>query len=82
MFRDFLFTELLPLSLASEARLREFYRSNVVLNVVSQLSPGARQAAAARWLHCCGSVSAAGRLCHGSMHTNRTGFAGADQMSA
>ena len=39
------------------------------------------QAAAARWLHACGSVSAAGRLCHGSMHTNRTGFAGADQMS-
>ena len=28
----------------------------MVLRVVSQLSPGARQAAAARWLHCCGSL--------------------------
>ena len=38
------------------------YRSNVVLRVVdSQLSPGARQAAAARWFHSCGSVLSGGQ---------------------
>ena len=57
------------------------YRSKVVLRVVCQLSPGARQAAAARSSQSCGSVAAAGRLCHSSIHTQRTGFAGADQMS-
>ena len=55
-------------------------RSNVVLRVVSQVWPGARQAAAARWLHSWASVWAPGRECHGSMQTKRTGFAGADQM--
>ena len=55
-------------------------RSNVVLRVVFQVWPGARQAAAARWLHSWVSVWAPGRECHGSMQTKRTGFAGADQM--
>ena len=54
---------------------------NIVLKVVDHASPGARQAAAARWFQSCGSSSAPGRLCHGSMHTKRTGFAGADQIS-
>ena len=49
-------------------------RSNVVLRVVFQVWPGARQAAAARWLHSWVSVWAPGRECHGSMQTKRTGL--------
>ncbi len=57
-----------------------FQRSNVVLRVVLHSPPGARQAAAARWLHSCGSSTEAGREFHGSMQTKRSGFDRADQM--
>ena len=45
------------------------HRMTVVERVVDQLFPGARQTAAARSLHSCGSVSAPGRACQGSMQT-------------
>ena len=57
-----------------------FYRSNVVLRVVLHSSPGARQAAAARCSHSCGSSTEAGSEFHGSMQTKRTGLDRADQM--
>ena len=55
-------------------------RLKVVLRVVLHSPPGARQAAAARWLHYCGSFTEAGREFHGSMQTKRRGLDRADQM--
>ena len=55
-------------------------RSKVVRRVVCQLSPGARMAAAARLRQEGPSASAAGRLCQGSMQTNRMGLDAALQI--
>lgn len=47
-----------------------YYRTNAVLRVVLQASPGARVAAASLSSHFVEPPSGLGRLCHGSMHTN------------
>ena len=55
-------------------------RLKVVLRVVLHSAPGARQAAAARCSHSCGSFTEAGSEFHGSMQTKRRGLDRADQI--
>lgn len=57
------------------------YLAKVVLSVVEYSPPGARQAAAARSPHSCGSSSAPVSERHGSMHTKCHGFLSALQIS-
>ena len=55
------------------------YRTNVVLRVVDQLSPGFRIAAAGFSVHSVEPFSGLGRLCQGSIQTN-LGMPGLDQI--